>query len=73
MAQPFPLTFPDLQIYSRLLRELPQLFIRYLVRPENSQYFPEAFIYKYLQLGCSLYISSLKKIYEAVYPLFQAL
>jgi len=46
MAKPSPLAFPDLQIYSRLLLALPQLFIRYLVRPENSQYFPEAFINK---------------------------
>jgi len=52
MAQPSALAFPDLQIYSRLLRMLPQLFIRYLVWPENTQYFPEAFINKDLQLGC---------------------
>jgi len=52
MAQPCPLAFPDLQIYSRLLHVLPQLFIRNLVWPENSQYFPLAFINKDLQLGC---------------------
>jgi len=46
MAQPLSLAFPDLQIYSRLLHALTQLFIRYMVRPENSQYFPEAFINK---------------------------
>ena len=39
MAQPPPLAFPDMQIYSRLLRELTQLFVRKLVRPENFQYF----------------------------------
>jgi hypothetical protein len=52
MAQPSPLAFPDLQIYSRLLRALPQLYIRYLSRPENSQYFLQAFINEDLQLGC---------------------
>jgi len=52
MAQPSPLAFPDLQIYSRLLHALPQLFICNLVQPENSQYFPYAFINKDLQLGC---------------------
>jgi hypothetical protein len=51
MARPTPRAFPDLQNYSRLLRALPQLFIRYLVQPENSQYFPQAFINKDLQLG----------------------
>ena len=51
MAQPSPLTFPDLQIYSRLLCTLPQLFIYYVVWQENSQYFPEAFIYIDLQPG----------------------
>jgi len=49
MAQPSPLAFPDLQI--RLLLSLPQLFIRYPVRPENSQHFSWAFINKDLQLG----------------------
>jgi len=44
MAQPPPHAFPDLQIYSRLLRALPQLFILYLAQPENSPYFPQAFI-----------------------------
>jgi hypothetical protein len=39
MAQPSPLAFPDLQIYSGLLHALPQLFIHYLVQPEDSQYF----------------------------------
>jgi len=53
-----PLAFPDLQIHSRLLRALPQLFIRYLVRPENSQYFPEALISKYLQFGCYTFLYS---------------
>jgi len=46
MAQPSPLAFPDLQIYSRLLHALPEFFIRYMVWPENSHYFPEAFINK---------------------------
>jgi hypothetical protein len=50
MAQPSPLAFPDLQIYSRLLRALPQFFICYLVQPENFQYFPYAFINKDLRL-----------------------
>jgi len=50
MAQPPPLAFPDLQIYCRLLRALPQLFIRYLVQLENSQHFPYAFINKDLRL-----------------------
>jgi hypothetical protein len=35
MAQPSSLAFPDLQIYSRLLPALPQLFIHNLVWPEN--------------------------------------
>jgi hypothetical protein len=35
MAQPSPLAFPDLQIYSMSLRVLPQLFIHNLVWPEN--------------------------------------
>jgi hypothetical protein len=35
MAQPTPLAFPNLQIYSELLRALPQLFIYYLVRPKD--------------------------------------
>jgi hypothetical protein len=39
-AQPSPLAFPDQQIYSGLLCALPQLFICYLVWPEDSQYFP---------------------------------
>jgi hypothetical protein len=39
MAQPSP-AFPDLQMFSRLIRALPQLFVPYLLRPENSQYFP---------------------------------
>jgi len=52
LAQPSPFAVPYLQIYSRLLHALPQLFISYLVQPENSQYFPETFIIKDLQLGC---------------------
>ena len=44
MAHPSPTAFPNLQIYSRSLRALPQLLNHYLVRQENSQYFPEAFI-----------------------------
>jgi hypothetical protein len=40
MAQPFPLAFRDLQIYSWLLLALSQLIVRYLVQPENSEYFP---------------------------------
>jgi len=40
VAQPSPLAFPDLQIYSWLVCVLPQRYIHYLVRPGNSQYFP---------------------------------
>jgi hypothetical protein len=55
MAQPFPLAFPNLQVYSWLFRMLPQLVICFLVQPEDSYDFPQTFVDEDLQFSCYIF------------------